>query len=144
MLKGETTIRKGSIDLNWLRNFMMGRYGADQLNFALIITSIVLSVILIFVPVPFIRLISYLPLGWAVYRMFSRNILKRGNENARFLNGWNACRRWFFKQKQHRADRKIYRFLKCPNCSQKIRLPKGRGKVRVTCPNCRKEFIKKV
>lgn len=130
--------------LNWLRNFMAGRYGADQLNLVLIVASLVLSVILMFVPVPFIQLIAYLPLGWAVYRMFSRNILKRGDENIRFLNRWNRWKRWFGKQKQHQADRKVYRFFKCPNCSQKIRLPKGRGKVRVTCPKCRAEFVKKV
>jgi hypothetical protein len=135
---------KGTIVLNWLRNFMMGRYGADQLNLALIVTSLVLSVILMWIPVPFLPIISYIPLGWAIFRMFSRNILKRGDENIRFLNRWNAIKRWFQKQKQHQADRKIYRFLKCPHCSQKIRLPKGRGKLRVTCPKCRTEFIKKV
>ncbi|WP_077532953.1 zinc ribbon domain-containing protein [Massiliimalia massiliensis] len=129
--------------MNWLRNFMVGRYGADQLTLALLIFSFLLSFVLMWVPVPFLSMISYLPLGYGIFRMFSRNILKRGEENARFLAVWSRVAGWFRRTKQHWADRKVYRFTRCPNCRQKIRLPKGRGKLRVTCPKCRRQFEKK-
>lgn len=129
--------------MNWLRNFMAGRYGPDHLTLALLVVSFILSFVLFWIPVPFLGLLSYIPLGFALFRMLSRNILKRGEENIKFLKVWNTIRGWFRKTKQHHADRKIYHFTACPSCKQKIRLPKGRGKLRVTCPKCGHQFERK-
>lgn len=129
--------------MNWFRNFMIGRYGPDHLSFTLMIASIVLSIFLRFVPVPLIQLLSYIPFGLAIYRMLSRNIVKRGGENLKFLNKIYAVRQFWQKRRQRMADRKIYRFTKCPSCAQKIRLPKGRGKLNVTCPKCGDAFMRK-
>ena len=134
---------KGERTMNWLRNFMAGRYGGDQLTMALLVLALVLSFLLSWIPVPFLPLIAYLPIGYAVFRMLSRNILKRGEENARFLRGWYRVKNWFPKMKQRWADRKFYLYTRCPHCRQKIRLPRGRGTLRVTCPTCKQEFEKK-
>ena len=37
-----------------------------------------------------------------------------------------------------------YRYFKCPECKQKMRAPKGRGKIKVTCKHCHTQFVKKV
>lgn len=33
-------------------------------------------------------------------------------------------------------ERKTSNFLKCPQCGQVLSVPKGKGKLRVTCPKC--------
>ena len=77
------------------------------------------------------------------FRMFSRNLAKRHAENQKFLNfryertvGWNRF-------KKRTAQRKDYRFFKCPSCKQRVRVPRGHGKIEITCPKCRTCFVKK-
>lgn len=129
--------------MNWLRNFMAGRYGADHLNLALLAAAVLLSVILGFIPVPFLTLLAYIPLVWGIYRMLSRNLLKRSAENQKFLAFWNRFKGWYQKKKNRLNDQKYYKFYHCPGCRQTLRLPKGRGKIRITCPKCGKVFEKK-
>ena len=40
-------------------------------------------------------------------------------------------------------DRKNYIYFKCKNCKQELRIPKGKGKIKVICPHCKHEEIKK-
>lgn len=129
--------------MNWLRNFMAGRYGADHLNLALLAVSLLLSLFLGFVPVPFLGLLAYVPLFWGIYRMLSRNLLKRSEENRKFLAFWNQIKGWFQRKKNRINNQKYYRFYHCPGCKQTLRLPKGRGKIRITCPKCGRMFEKK-
>ena len=87
--------------------------------------------------------IGLLLIVYNTYRMFSRNIAKRQAENQKFrqfryqmaIKKDGAKKQW--------EQRKVYRFFKCPGCSQKVRVPKGRGKICITCPKCKTEFIKK-
>lgn len=131
--------------LNWLRKLMYGRNGSDTLGFALLLLSAILSVLLAFLPdsLILIRLVCYIPLGLSIYRMFSKNIAKRQLENERFLIWWRNLKSQFNRKKQQMQDSKTYKFLKCPQCGQKLRLPKGRGKIRITCPKCGKQFEKR-
>ena len=82
--------------MQWLQKFMMGRYGADQLNLALIVLALVLSIVFSIVPLGLIgTLIAMIPLVLAVVRMLSRNRTKRAQENLAFLKLWNPVRNWF-------------------------------------------------
>ena len=128
--------------MNWLRNFMMGRYGGDQLSIALLIFSVVLSVVLRFVPVPFVGLVVYLPLIWCLFRMMSRNYSARRAENQVFLKFWNPVSGGVKGFVARRKDSKTHRYFHCPGCKAWVRVPKGKGKISITCPKCRKEFIK--
>lgn len=127
--------------------FMQGRHGADQLSNFLVIAALVLVVLEIFIPIPRVRhamnslgiamiLVSY-------FRMFSRNHAKRYEENERFLKYFNRVRFWWNGQKARSAQRKTHRIFKCPSCHQSIRVPKGKGKIAITCPKCHGEFIKR-
>lgn len=126
-----------------LQHFMMGRYGADQLSRALMFVSLALMALSMLLRWNPLYLIAILLLGYAYFRMLSRNIQKRYQENQRFLglrfrltSRWDAWRkRW--------AQRGIYRFFRCPGCRQRVRVPKGKGKICITCPKCRMEFVKK-
>ncbi len=128
--------------------FMYGRNGVDQLGQAESFAILALVIIgLFFGRLNIVRTIIYVIVlaGFVhmYFRMFSKNIAKRQKENQWFCN-----LRYQFainknKRKVRREQRKIYSYFKCPMCHQKVRVPKGRGKVCITCPKCRQEFVRK-
>jgi len=75
-------------------------------------------------------------------RMFSRNISKRYAENQKYLALENRLRRFFGQKRYLMQQRKEYHIYKCPDCKQKIRIPRGKGKISIRCPKCGEEFIK--
>ena len=77
------------------------------------------------------------------FRMFSKNVGKRYEENQKYLNFRYQTVVWWNKKKKHFAQRKMYRFFRCPNCKQEVRVPRGHGRICITCPKCRTEFIKR-
>jgi ribosomal protein L37AE/L43A len=76
-------------------------------------------------------LLSYVLMFWAIFRMMSRNVYKRYQENRKFLQFFDRI-----KDRQHR-------YYDCPKCRQTVRVPRGKGKISITCPKCREKFIKK-
>lgn len=130
-----------------MQRFMSGRYGADELCRGLSIMALICLVLSMFSSLlPGLAVFYWLGVGLMIYscfRMFSRNTSKRYQENQKFLN-WRYRMRVKQNQKKTQfAQRKIYRFYKCPQCSQKVRVPRGKGKICITCPKCRTEFVKK-
>jgi len=120
---------------NGMRRFMMGRYGNDKLNIAILIAGLVACLAGLFVPHALtgllLTLLSYVLMFWAIFRMYSRNTRKRYRENQRYLQFWERLR-----------DRK-HRYYACPRCRQRVRVPRGKGKIAITCPKCKEKFIKK-
>ena len=128
--------------MNWLKKFMYGRYGADQLSRALIILSFILIIILGFLPsnLSSLVVIGYIPTVICIFRIFSKNIFKRKQENYKYLKWESSVTKWS-KQKLNRAkDSKTHKYFTCPDCKQKLRVPRGQGKISVTCPKCKKSF----
>lgn len=130
-----------------LIRFMQGRYGIDQLSKLLIILGVVVVLISAFFNWGPAGLICYL-LGWALviwgyFRVFSRNVTKRSAENEVYLSKTGGIRSFFQKQKYMWRQRRVYHIYKCPGCGQKIRIPRGKGKIEVRCPKCGATFIKK-
>ena len=82
-------------------------------------------------------------MGYEYYRMLSRKVEKRYQENQKFLNWRYGLAVKKNRRKEQAQQRKIYHFYKCPSCRQKVRVPKGKGKICITCPKCKTEFIKK-
>ena len=132
-----------------LIRFMQGRYGIDQFN-NFLMKLFIEEFIIYFL---FRRLIPglsvamyYLSLAtliYTYYRMFSRNIYKRASENQNFLNKTANIRKKINNQKSILKQRKVYRIYKCPTCKQKVRVPRGRGKINIHCPKCDTYFIKR-
>ncbi len=118
-----------------LSHFMMGRYGTDKLNMAILGVGLVLCLLSMFARWAVVDLaltaLSYCFMIWAIFRMLSRNTYKRYRENRRYLN---------FLQRM--KDRE-YRYFICPRCHQTVRVPRGKGKIVITCPKCREKFQKK-
>lgn len=126
-----------------LQRFMAGRYGADQLSRILLGASIVCCVISLFSRLNLFYLLAIGLLAYTYFRMFSRNISKRYNENQRFLNWKYRLVVKKDRKKKEFSQRKEYRFFRCPKCRQKVRVPRGKGKICISCPKCKEEFIKR-
>ena len=128
---------------NFLRNFMMGRYGPDHLNIAMILFSLVLNLLHAFIHFTPLIYISYFLLALALFRMLSRNIPKRRAENDKFIRYWWPIWTKLSRSLANFRHRKTHKFIKCPGCSNTLRVPKGKGKLQITCPKCGERFIKK-
>ncbi len=125
-----------------LRNFMIGRYGIDSFSKFLMGIALVLCILDIFVNSIFINSWFIVIIVYVYYRMFSRNYNKRYQENLKFLQIKNKVMSKFKSQKWMMQQRKTHHIYKCPTCNQKIRIPKGKGRICITCPKCKTEFTK--
>jgi len=122
--------------------FMAGRYGTDSFNRFLFGAAFAVLILSFFIGR---GLLYYVAIGIIIYgyfRMFSRNISARYQENERFLKRTAGLRRMLRINKKKIEQRKEYSFFKCPVCEQQVRVPKGRGHILITCPRCRHEFEK--
>lgn len=125
-----------------LYRFMYGRYGTDKLNAFLLITSIILMFINMLVHKQWLLVIADVFCIFAVYRTFSRQYEKRRKENYKFLELTVPFRRQINLWK-HRFNDKANKYYLCPSCHQMVRVPKGHGKVDITCPKCHTVFEKR-
>ena len=127
-----------------LARFMAGRYGADALYYALIVTCLVLIIVNTFIPIPTAKLVIALVENalffYAIYRFLSRNIYKRQKENLAFLNFMKKPKKQLNLIKCKFRDRKTHVYRRCPSCKNNLRLPKERGKHTVVCPCCKGRF----
>lgn len=128
--------------MNWLRRIMEGRYGSDQLGMVLLGVYLVLTLLSRLFRSSLLSLLATVIILWAFYRMFSRQINRRQAENARFLEAVSPMVRRYNVNKCRRQD-KEHCYFKCPNCGQQLRVPKGKGKLSITCRNCGASFEKK-
>lgn len=128
---------------NRFRNFMMGRYGVDQLNKFLLGLGLIIMIISMFFPNIITYNLALILIIICYLRMFSRNHTKRYKENNIYLEYKNRFFSIFKKLKYNSEQRRKYHIYKCPTCSQKIRIPKGKGKICITCPKCHAEFIRR-
>ena len=123
--------------------FMQGRNGVDQLGKTLNTVTLVLLIISMFTRWTILYIIALVLMVYTYFRIFSKNTPKRYAENQKFCNWRYDMAIKKNKKRQEWEQRKIYRFFRCPMCKQKVRVPKGRGKICITCPKCRQEFVKR-
>ncbi len=126
-----------------LQNFMMGRYGMDQLNLAMTILALLLSLIAAISGWHILSTLGLILLVLVIFRMYSRNISARYNENLKFMPYWQKAAQWCRQKQQQWWDRKTHRYFKCPQCHQVLRVPKGKGKICISCPKCKTQLIRK-
>ena len=118
-----------------IRRFMQGRYGTDKLNMLFLGIGMVSCVVSLFLRQPQLRVwlvvISYAMVGLVLFRSLSRNVYKRYEENRRYLLLLDKL-----KDRDHK-------YFTCPSCRQPVRVPKGKGRIMITCPKCKEKFQKK-
>lgn len=125
-----------------LIRFMSGRYGADELSKASMVLSLISIILSWFVFRSFFIVLAAVLLGFCYFRMFSRNLPARRKENLKYLKVTNPVRQWYLRQVRNLKSRKTHHIYRCPGCRQQIRVPKGKGRICITCPKCKKEFVK--
>lgn len=125
------------------QRFMMGRYGVDDFSKFLLYVVLALCILTFFTKSSILNFLVLVGICYTYFRIFSKNHSKRWHENLVYIRKRDQVKHFFRRQKNLAEQRKIYRIYSCPNCQQKIRIPKGHGKVQVTCPKCRMEFIRR-
>ena len=125
------------------QNFMSGRYGVDDFSKALLYATLALCLVSLFTRNRMLNLLLTAGLAFIYYRMFSKNYSRRYQENLWYLRQKDKVMHFFRRQNSLAQQRKTHRIYTCPQCRQKIRIPKGHGKVQITCPQCKTAFIKR-
>ncbi|MCR5735342.1 MAG: hypothetical protein K6G22_12125 [Lachnospiraceae bacterium] len=121
---------------------MTGRYGMDQFNRFLGGAAFVLIIIGFFVKTLILDLLVLGVIVYMYFRVFSKNIQKRYEENRKFLEVSGKATAFITGKKRMLIDMKTHHIYKCPTCKQKIRIPRGKGKIEISCPKCQTKFIK--
>lgn len=132
---------------NWFRNFMTGRNGPDDLARMLSFVGCFVLLISLFFNGSIVQTLLWVAavacLIYSYFRVFSRNIYKRQSENQNYVQWRYARMEQFRQQKERRRQKKDYRFYRCAQCNTMTRIPKGHGKIQITCPKCGYTFIRK-
>ncbi|MBS6720360.1 MAG: hypothetical protein KH219_03860 [Peptoniphilus harei] len=126
-----------------MRKFMIGRYGQDELGKFILSLALILLIINLFVKTAALSAAALVLIIYSYYRIFSRDISARYAENKKFLTSLDPLKRKFFSSKNKYDNRKVYKYIKCPKCKFEMKVPKNKGKIRVTCKKCGEKFIVK-
>lgn len=127
-------------------SFMAGRNGNDKFNMFLLVSALVCLILGRIIGSAAGGLLSYAALALLIYsyfRMLSRNLYKRRKENDKYLKLRYSVTSYFKLQKERWAQRKEYKFFSCPSCRATLRVPRGRGKIKIVCRKCGTSFIGK-
>ena len=129
--------------LNKLREshlrFMRSRYGGDQLGLVIVSFSLLCTLITWLTHWRWVSVVSLAALAIELWRMYSRDIPARARENQAYLDITEKPRSWIRRQRSKWANRKVKAYVRCPHCHAEFALPKGKGKLRATCPKCGKK-----
>lgn len=126
--------------MKWFKKFMNGRYGFDQLSQGMLWFSIILMIVGMFTDFRFITYVAYLNLIFVYIRAFSKDIYKRYEENQKFLRFTNPLRSKIISFVNRLKQSRTHKFYKCPSCKKHLRVPRGKGKINITCPHCKTKF----
>ena len=126
-----------------LSRFMSGRYGVDQLGHEMVICALVMTVIGALTRFHLISLMADALLLLALFRMLSKNRYKRAQENRDYLEKTMKPRRAAGEWANRVKNRKRFAYFSCPKCKMRLRVPRGVGKVTITCKGCGEKFDKK-
>ncbi len=130
-----------------IARFMQGRYGVDQFSNFLVMFAVVLMVLEMLIRIPVFHficnIVTLFAIVYAYVRILSKNHSKRYAENEKFMRFYGRFKSSIARKKANMVQRRTHRIYKCPNCKQSIRVPKGKGRIAITCPRCKTEFIKR-
>ena len=127
---------------NAIQRFMYGRYGNDALNLFLLGLYLLIYLVYMITRLELLSLVSFFLLACTLFRMLSRSHARRREENARFMRAAGPVLSWLRLRRSIRRD-KEHVYFKCPSCGQRLRVPRGKGKITVTCRSCGASFQEK-
>lgn len=127
---------------NAMARFMYGRNGTDQLGLFTLGAYLVVWLVQLLTGWLALAVVEYLLLFVTLFRMLSRNLARRREENTKFLQATRPVQRRWTTLRSRLRDRE-HRYFKCPNCGQQMRVPRGKGRITVHCRNCGASFEEK-
>ena len=122
---------------------MRGRYGVDQLSNFMVTIGVILILVSILTKYSILNTAGLVVIGLSYFRIFSRDINRRYTENQKFLKSYQPIRNKLFKFKNRAKDSKDFKYFKCPNCGQELRVPRKKGRVNIKCPKCQTSFVRR-
>ncbi|WP_062532709.1 zinc ribbon domain-containing protein [Jeotgalibaca dankookensis] len=136
--------------VSWVQNIMRQANGFDDLSRFLLKTGAIIGIIGMLFRVNLFLWLGFILILFMYIRTFSKDRQKYYQQNRfyhkqrnKIINFFNGQKNLVSKKQDQFKQRKTYRFYKCPNCGQKVRVPKGKGKIAITCPACSEKFVKK-
>ncbi len=123
-----------------LAEWMNGRNGPDELGVSVTMLAVVMLLLNIFVQTFVLSIIALLLIGYSVWRLLSRDVESRETENVVFLDFVSPVMPWFRNPGGAMTELRDYKHLACPECGQRVRVPRKKGKIRITCPKCQAKF----
>jgi predicted RNA-binding Zn-ribbon protein involved in translation (DUF1610 family) len=123
-----------------LGQFLRGRNGSDELGNCCVFLGLLVLLVNVFVRAWWMAAIALVPVLYALWRMLSTNLAARRRENNAFLRSLGPVAHWVHDPRATFTERRTYKHLTCPSCGNEMRVPRGKGKLRVTCPHCGEKF----
>lgn len=123
--------------IKWhIQRFMVGRNGRDELEMAVFYPSVIVYLLGGLITFSPLKILGLAGLLYSLYRVISRDVYKRREENRRFLQEIEFC-------KLRTSMRKTHKIYRCKGCNRKIRVPRRKGKIEITCPLCGQKMIRR-
>ena len=126
-----------------LNRFMYGRYGIDKLSRFLIVCALILDLCSAMLHSTVLYAVALVPFILAVLRILSKNRVKRVKENYTYVTAVGRVKSGFGNTKQRILDVRTHKYLRCPHCKKQLRVPRGKGSLKITCPKCHGSFAAK-
>lgn len=126
-----------------IQKFMVGRYGMDKLSTVLLYAGLALIFLFNLLNIPFVGSIGWVAIAISYFRALSKNRPKRFIENQKYLTLNRRVKQKFNQLRNKFYQHKQYKFYTCPNCKRKLRVPRKKGTIKITCPHCKNQFVKK-
>lgn len=127
-----------------IKNYLQKVYGVDFLSKTMIVVALILSLINLKFKNRVIEVITMILIVYfGIFRVFSVNKYQRMIENQKFSKAVKPMTDFFEKYKIRAANSNDKKYIKCPNCKKEMKIPRNKGKIKVTCPHCGHKFVKK-
>lgn len=127
-----------------IKNYLQKVYGVDFLSKTMIVVALILSLINLKFKNRVVEVITMILIVYfGIFRVFSINKYQRMIENQKFAKAVKPMTDFFEKYKIRAANSKDKKYIKCPNCKKEMKIPRNKGKIKVTCPHCGHKFVKK-
>lgn len=127
--------------MDQLKRFMYGRYGFDRFSSAIILFTLFMALTASLTHSSLLLWLSYIPLIYAFFRILSKNTQKRAKENYIYCEIISKVKAEAKNAKLLLVGTKTHKYYRCKGCRQMLRIPRGKGKIRISCPKCKREFI---
>ncbi len=126
--------------MSFIQRFMVGRNGPDNLSVAAFVSALIVNSLAVVFRMEILKILSVMLIAYCIFRMLSKNIDRRRSESMKFMMIITPIKDWAMQKIVQVRSSKTHKFFKCPSCKNMLRVPRGKGKIHITCPKCGERF----